>query len=248
MMASSFDRSFFDDSQNGFTIDMDVTTDHAISSLKYCAREYKDKATEINMLLDKLGVGVNYLPLEIKRELKAILSDSEEFNFHSLDSKELLTVNIQHMMDSLCVVDDEAQVHRLKMQADSVVDALEATNTNLHRKLQIATLQSEYLEEKANELAAQSMVFRGKLEQAERELKVLQETSEVLEKPTYSLEDIHRFHKELKRVKENLALTGTKLDKYNQLSLKEKEAAKQLAKLQEELKNVTNEIKKKLNS
>uniref|UniRef100_A0A1B6HEZ1 Uncharacterized protein n=1 Tax=Homalodisca liturata TaxID=320908 RepID=A0A1B6HEZ1_9HEMI len=246
MMASSFERSLLDDSQNGITADMDAVIDHVTSALSFCTQEYKDKAKENSMLLEKLGLSINDLPLDIRRELKEIFSDNEVFNFHSLDSKELVTVNVQHMVDSLWADDELAQIHRLKVQADSVIDSLERTNTSLHRKLEIAKCKTEYLDEKANEIAAQSIVFRGKLEQAEKELQMLHVASQMLEKPKYSLEEIQSLHKELKKVKEDVAFTGTKLDKYNQLSLNEKEAAKQLAKLEKELKNVNNEIKQKL--
>uniref|UniRef100_A0A1B6FWR4 Uncharacterized protein n=1 Tax=Cuerna arida TaxID=1464854 RepID=A0A1B6FWR4_9HEMI len=245
-MASSFNRSLLDDSQNEITADLDAVIDHVTSAFSFCTQEYKDKARENNKLLEKLGFSINDLPVDIRRELKDIFNDNEVFNFHSLDSKELVTVNVQHMVDSLLADDELAQIHRLKVQADSVIDALEHTNTSLHRKLEIAKCKAEYLDEKANEISAQSIVFRGKLEQAEKELQMLQVASEMLEKPKYSLEEIHSLHKELKKVKEDVAFTGTKLDKYNQLSLNEKEAAKQLAKLEEELKNVNNEIKQKL--
>lgn len=68
----------------------------------------------------------------------------------------------------------------------------------------------------------------------------------MFEKPKFSLEEIKNIHEELKKLKGEIAIVKTKLEKYNNLPLSEKEAVKQLTKLKQELTDVKNEISKKV--
>lgn len=68
----------------------------------------------------------------------------------------------------------------------------------------------------------------------------------MFEKPKFSLEEIKNFQEELNKLEGEIAIVKTKLEKYNNLPLSEKEATKQLAKLKQELADVENEISKKV--
>lgn len=68
----------------------------------------------------------------------------------------------------------------------------------------------------------------------------------MFEKPKFSLEEIKNIHEELNKLKGEIAIVKTKLEKYNNLPLSEKEATKQLTKLKQELTDVKNEISKKV--
>lgn len=68
----------------------------------------------------------------------------------------------------------------------------------------------------------------------------------MFEKPKFSLEEIKDLHEELNKLNGEVAIVKTKLEKYNNLPLSEKEATKEFIKLKQELTDVKNEISKKV--
>lgn len=68
----------------------------------------------------------------------------------------------------------------------------------------------------------------------------------MFEKPKFSLEEIKDLREELNKLNGEVAIVKTKLEKYNNLPLSEKEATKEFIKLKQELTDVKNEISKKV--
>lgn len=50
-----------------------------------------------------------------------------------MGSKEMMTINPLHMLDSLAVDQELAEVQTLKIQMDSIISQLQLTNCNLQR-------------------------------------------------------------------------------------------------------------------
>lgn len=68
----------------------------------------------------------------------------------------------------------------------------------------------------------------------------------MFEKPKFSLEEIKDLREELNKLNGEVAIVKTKLEKYNNLPLSEKEATKEFIKLKQELTDVKNEISKRV--
>ncbi|XP_054276199.1 uncharacterized protein LOC128995265 [Macrosteles quadrilineatus] len=235
-----FNSSFADKEKN------EVAIDQAIAGLKTCLQQYEDKAKYCENQLDKLGFNVSDLPEKLRQDLKEVFKDDDGvFNF-SQTSNELVTINADHVFDSLRENYELAQLRMLQSQMETLVEEHSRLNNNLQRKLITEKEESEKLENKRFEKEANIMMFNQRLEAAKWELNNLQQLSQGNQKPKYSVEELDNLRQEVQKLKIEIAHTEAKLKKYNKLPLSEKDALKLLTRMKDDIKIVDKEIENKV--